>query len=79
MPHEQIAKLGAFFINSLLPKTLGSPKDISLYFYRNINYQSGQRQQWLETFKGIKIFRDNFRVRPMVTPENQLLTGYLLG
>ena len=79
MPHEQIAKLGPFSLTLYYLKRSVRPKDISLYFYRNINYQSGQRQQWLETFKGIKIFRDNFRVRPYGDPRESAFDWLSLG
>ena len=58
-----IEELGGFRVNLLFFKK-GTPsrKDLEIYPYRS--FQPGQRKAWLEEFGGIKIYRDNFAVRP---------------
>ncbi|WP_352258945.1 HAMP domain-containing sensor histidine kinase [Psychrobacter sp. TB55-MNA-CIBAN-0194] len=54
--------IGEFeFTLFFMKKTYSSP-DAKRFFYRAIN--SSQRKYWLDSFSGIKIFRDDFRVRP---------------
>lgn len=38
------------------------PNDTKIFFSNNFNAK--ERKEWLDKFGGIKIFRDNFRVRP---------------
>ncbi|MCB0746058.1 MAG: sensor histidine kinase [Ignavibacteriae bacterium] len=62
---NNLEKIGAFsFTFYFLKRGGGQEKDedIGKYPYRAVNYS--QRTQWLNKFGGIKIFRDNFRVRP---------------
>ena len=56
-------ELGPFKINLLFYKR-GNPsrRDAEIYPYRL--FQPGPRKAWLEEFGGIKIYRDNFAVRP---------------
>lgn len=44
-----------------MKKTYNTP-DANRFFYRK--FQSNTRKDWLDKFGGIKLFRDNFRVRP---------------
>lgn len=76
---DSILKLGPFSLTLYYLKRSVQPAEITQYFYRDINYQSFQRQQWLETFKGIKIFRDNFRVRPYGDPRESAFDWLSLG
>lgn len=39
-----------------------SSNDLNRFFYKQFN--SSERRRWLDEFGGIKLFRDNFRVRP---------------
>jgi signal transduction histidine kinase len=56
------ADIGLFdFSFYFLKRTTSSP-DANRFFYRR--FQSNQRRDWLDKFGGIKLFRDNFRVRP---------------
>ena len=60
---RQIRELGPFGVQLLFFKK-GSPsrKDAEIYPYRP--FQPGPRKSWLDEFGGIKIYRDNFAVRP---------------
>lgn len=54
--------IGTFeFTLFFMKKTLSSP-DAKRFFNKRIS--SSRRKDWLESFSGIKIFRDDFRVRP---------------
>ncbi|SMB51083.1 Sensory histidine kinase AtoS [Serratia proteamaculans] len=44
-----------------MKKTYTTP-DAERFFYKNIS--SSARKDWLQKFGGVKLFRDNFRVRP---------------
>jgi signal transduction histidine kinase len=56
------AEIGVFdFSFYFLKRTTSSP-DTKRFFYRN--FHSNHRREWLDKFGGIKLFRDNFRVRP---------------
>ena len=60
---RQIRELGPFKVQLLFFKK-GSPsrRDAEIYPYRP--FQPGPRKTWLDEFGGIKIYRDNFAVRP---------------
>lgn len=56
------ADIGVFdFTFYFLKKTYSTP-DAKRFFYRK--FPSNIRKEWLDKFGGIKLFRDNFRVRP---------------
>jgi len=56
------ADIGVFdFTFYFLKRTYSTP-DANRFFYRK--FQSNIRKEWLDKFGGIKLFRDNFRVRP---------------
>jgi len=56
------ADIGVFdFTFYFLKRTYSTP-DANRFFYRK--FQSNVRKEWLDKFGGIKLFRDNFRVRP---------------
>lgn len=55
-------KIGEFnFTYYYMKRTYSSP-DVKKFFYRP--FDSRDRQNWLNKFGGIKLFRDDFRVRP---------------
>jgi len=55
-------KIGEFsFIFYYMKRTYSTP-DLEKFHYNKFNPQN--RQDWLNKFGGIKLFRDNFRVRP---------------
>lgn len=56
-------ELGPFGVNLLFyKKGRPSARDVRIYPYRI--FQPGPRKAWLEEFGGLKIYRDNFAVRP---------------
>lgn len=60
-----LSKIGPFsFTFYFMKRGGGQEKDenIGKYPYKSVNYSN--RTNWLDKFGGIKIFRDNFRVRP---------------
>ncbi|MGV6861026.1 MAG: ATP-binding protein [Putridiphycobacter sp.] len=63
---DLIAKIGKFgFTFYFLKNTISDDKqdgDIKKYPYKNFN--SSNRKTWLKKFGGVKIFRDDFRIRP---------------
>lgn len=63
--NNNLGKIGAFTFSFYFMKRGGGQEkdeDIGKYPYKSVNYSN--RTSWLEKFGGIKIFRDNFRVRP---------------
>ena len=63
---ELIKKVGKFdFTFYFMKNTISDDKadgDIKKYPYKNFN--SASRKSWLKKFGGVKIFRDDFRIRP---------------
>jgi len=57
-----LKQIGAFDFTFYFLKMDMPGKPENEYFYNKIH--SAQRKQWLKLFAGIKIFRDNFKVRP---------------
>jgi signal transduction histidine kinase len=63
--NNNLSKIGAFSFSFYFIKRGGGQEkdeDITKYPYKSVNYSN--RTNWLDKFGGIKIFRDNFRVRP---------------
>lgn len=63
--NNNLSKIGAFTFSFYFMKRGGGQEkdeDIGKYPYKSVNYSN--RTSWLDKFGGIKIFRDNFRVRP---------------
>lgn len=54
--------IGNFEFTFYFLKKTFSTSDANRFFYRR--FQSNFRKDWLDKFGGIKLFRDNFRVRP---------------
>lgn len=59
---DTLSKIGAFDFNFYFLKRTSTKKDTERFFYKSILENS--RKNWLNQFAGIKIYRDNFRVRP---------------
>jgi signal transduction histidine kinase len=55
-------QIGAFALDFFFIKRQYTQKDDAKFFYKNFNFR--ERTELLNTFGGIKIFRDHFRVRP---------------
>jgi signal transduction histidine kinase len=56
------ADIGLFDFSFYFLKRATSTPDTKRFFYRG--FQSNIRREWLDKFGGVKLFRDNFRVRP---------------
>lgn len=54
--------IGVFEFSFYFMKKAYNTPDANRFFYRK--FQSNSRKDWLDKFGGIKLFRDNFRVRP---------------
>ncbi|MCU4538482.1 HAMP domain-containing histidine kinase [Acinetobacter bereziniae] len=59
---EILSKIGAFNFIFYFMKKAPSTNERTQYFYKN--FEASIRKSWLDKFSGIKIYRDNFRVRP---------------
>lgn len=57
-----LSKIGTFDFVFYYLKRSATKNDESRFFYRQCPYNL--RKNWLDKFGGIKLFRDNFRVRP---------------
>ncbi|WP_084027441.1 ATP-binding protein [Delftia sp. JD2] len=57
-----LSKIGAFDFNFYFLKRTSTSRDSARFFYKNISDK--RRKDWLKQFAGVKIYRDNFRVRP---------------
>lgn len=63
--NNNLSKIGAFTFSFYFMKRGGGQEkdeEVGKYPYKSVNYSN--RTNWLNKFGGIKIFRDNFRVRP---------------
>lgn len=56
------ANIGIFEFSFYFLKRAYSTPDADRFFYKK--FMSNYRKDWLDKFGGIKLFRDNFRVRP---------------
>lgn len=56
------SKIGDFEATFYFMKRTAEKGDMKKFFYKEVN--SNQRKDWLNKFGGIKLFRDDFRVRP---------------
>lgn len=59
---DSFSKIGAFDFNFYFLKRTSKKTDIERFYYKEISDKN--RKEWLKQFAGIKIYRDNFRVRP---------------
>lgn len=78
--NNNLDKIGPFsFVFYFMKRGGGQEKDedISKYPYKSVNYSI--RTNWLDKFGGIKIFRDNFRVRPYGEPKSSSFDWLDLG
>lgn len=60
--NKLLSNVGDFSLSLYFMKKSSSKPDKEKYFYKD--FDSRKRTEWLNAFGGIKIFRDNFRVRP---------------
>ncbi len=75
IPRESLQKIGGFeFLFYFIKNTIKDDMDANSgkkYPYNTIN--SPLRKNWLKKFRGVKIYRDEFRVRPYGEPSNDWL------
>ena len=57
-----LSQIGSFDFTFYFMKRAYSTPDLEKFYYNKFN--SNERKDWLNKFGGIKIFRDEFRVRP---------------
>lgn len=75
---DKIKKIGPFSVTLRFFKlSRASKSDSERYPYRA--YQTGRRREWLDLFGGIKIYRDNFSVRPYGDPDGPSADWLSLG
>ena len=75
---KRLRELGPFKIQLLFfKKGRPSSKDMEKYPYRP--FQPGPRKSWLDEFGGIKIYRDNFAVRPYGEQNSRAFDWLALG
>ena len=75
---EEIKEVGNFNFNLLFfKKSMPGGKEKGIYPYRPI--RSGPRKKWLEENGGIKIYRDNFIVRPYGESKSKSFDWLSLG
>ena len=60
--------IGKFDFTIYFMKKTYTTKDSEKYFYNK--FRANERKSWLDKFAGIKLFRDNFRVRPYGEVDN---------
>ena len=75
---RKVKEVGPFSTQLLYYKK-GAPsrRDAEIYPYRQ--FQAGTRKTWLEQFGGIKIYRDNFAVRPYGEVDSRAFDWLALG
>lgn len=59
---ELLEALGDFELTLYFLKQSSSKQDRQKYYFKEVN--SAHRKKWLKDYHGIKLFRDDFRVRP---------------
>jgi signal transduction histidine kinase len=78
--NNNLSKIGAFSFSFYFMKRGGGQEkdeEVGKYPYKSVNYSN--RASWLDKFGGIKIFRDNFRVRPYGEPKSSSFDWLDLG
>ncbi|WP_421946598.1 ATP-binding protein [Phaeodactylibacter xiamenensis] len=74
---DEADRLKEFDFTFYFIKQSAKPKDKERFAYRNFN--RNERSDWFRKFGGIKVFRDNFRVRPYGETNNTAFDWLLLG
>lgn len=69
--------IGEFDFTLYFMKKTYTTSDAEKYFYRK--FRAHERKSWLDKFAGIKLFRDNFRVRPYGEVDNSAFDWLGLG
>lgn len=71
------SKIGNFQFDFYFMKKTYMTEDLSKFYYKK--FVSRDRKNWLDKFGGIKLFRDDFRVRPYGEVENSAFDWLGLG
>lgn len=74
---DVLSRIGAFEFHFYYMKRNFSSPDASKFFYKSFNV--AERKLWLNKYGGIKVFRDNFRVRPYGEINNTSFDWLALG
>jgi len=74
---DVLNSIGEFDVTFYFMKLQASESDRKVFLYKDFN--SASRRTWLEQFGGIKLFRDNFRVRPYGELKNAAFDWLQLG
>lgn len=72
-----IKQLGQFDFTFYFLKLSSATEDRLKFYYRE--FKAPQRREWLNKFGGIRIYRDNFRVRPYGEPNTSASDWLQLG
>ena len=74
----KLSDLGEFkFTFYFMKRSIGGKEDREKYFYKE--FESRSRKNWFSKFGGIRIFRDEFRVRPFGEKDSSAYDWLLLG
>lgn len=74
---DVLESLGNFEFTMYFVKRNYSQNDRKKFFYRN--FDVARRNTWMDTFAGIKVYRDHFRVRPYGEVEGSSFDWLMLG
>lgn len=74
---DHLNKIGPFIFTFYYMKRAASSPDSARFFYKKI--YSNARKDWLNKFGGVKLYRDNFRVRPYGESNNGAFDWLGLG
>lgn len=69
--------IGAFDFVFYFMKAQSTKRDSEVFLYKDVN--SASRRAWFKQFGGIKLFRDNFRIRPYGEINNAAFDWLQLG
>ena len=72
-----LANIGEFDVVFYFMKAQAAESDREVFLYKE--FKSASRKAWLDRFGGIKLFRDNFRVRPYGEVKNAAFDWLQLG
>ena len=75
---EEYKSIGPFSVSLYFFK-LNPPNKENIKRYPYKNYNTKNRKDWLSNSGGIRLYRDNFRVRPYGEPETHAFDWLLLG
>lgn len=70
-------KIGTFSLTLYFLKRTYSSNDLEKFNYKK--FSSSERKDWLNKYGGLKLFRDNFRVRPYGEPDSTSFDWLGLG